>query len=94
MELLGKAARVFSGIPVEPKGRQHGDGKTCLSAEAEAEARVVLPPKMRETFADPSASEGKSDSEREKRIGSLLDFYLPKQLKQPAEGHIPLSQLT
>jgi len=66
MSILGKAARVFLGIPVEPEGRQNGDGKTCLSAEAEAEARVVLPPKIRETFAGPIATRGAKSTLSEK----------------------------
>ena len=65
MELLGKAARVFSGIPMpRPTGRGN-IGTAKLSAEREREARNVLPPKIRETFAGPEGV--KATIEREKR---------------------------
>ena len=62
MELLGKAARVFSGIQQSRECGTIAGRQNCLSAEAGAEARVVLPPKIREAFAVP---EGQKRLERE-----------------------------
>jgi hypothetical protein len=61
MELLGKAARVFSGIPIPRRGNI-GTAMLFERHLLEQMPRVQQPPKIRETFAGPK---GKSDLERE-----------------------------
>jgi len=69
MELLGKAARVFLGIPRSlPIGRDNL-GTAMLSEPylLEQIGRVQQPPKIRETFAGPK---GKSDLREQIARGS------------------------
>jgi len=53
MELLGKAARVFLGIPVE-RSDNTGTAKLFEHFLLEQKVRVLQPPKIRETFAGPA----------------------------------------
>ena len=77
MELLGKAARVFLGMPVE---RSDKTGTAMLSEQylLEQILRVrAARPKIRETFAGPK---GKSDlSEKSDRGSSLCIANTPRQ---------------
>jgi hypothetical protein len=85
MELLGKAARVFSGIPVEPpplcfaKRSSGGDNtRTPRMFEPrglESEGRVPQAPKIRETFAGPAHKAGQKRLEREKPTDSFQRAY-------------------
>jgi len=70
MEILGKAARAFLGIPMPRRGNI---GTAMLSERflLEQKARVQQPPKMRETFAVRHVFWRKSDYEREKAADSL-----------------------
>jgi len=56
MSILGKAARAFSGMLVEPRLRRGDNTGTAKVSEQhllEQMLRVLQPPKMRETFAGP-----------------------------------------
>ena len=57
MEILGKAARAFLGMPVE-RSDKTGTPRMFEGHLLEQMPRVPQAPKMRETFAGPEQSEG------------------------------------
>ena len=71
MSILGKAARVFSGMPVESRQRRDDNTGTAKVSEhflLEQKVRVLQPPKMRETFAGPM---GKIDPSE--KVGRIIE---------------------